>query len=284
MSIAGSYAAAQGQAAGGASNPRPIGSPRTQTIPPAYAPSYQGPETMVQLRADYTGSLIALRDVDPDSMFTKGSYNVPRNLTRSWGTEEERIGEGHKRLTGPIEHLCVSVGYMPLFANPDGAFLGAPDNHAASQAIADCFTKDLMIAVRAVVDKYNAAVAEIASEGKLPSYVAVKTKSTMRDAPGADTWQMVEASLRAGKHAQEAVAHCSRHPCHPIVSVEHGNGCSSTARRQSLAATPGQFPETDTEGSVASDHTAKPGETFVIPGRGHVRVKKGKRGSQSPDI
>jgi len=242
--------------------------------------AYRGAETMVQLRADYMGSVVALKETDYDSMFAKASYDVPDNITRSWGCEEVRTGEGHKRLNGPVRHVVLNIGYMPDFTNPDGAYLGAPDNKSAGQTVADCFTRDLMVSVRAAIEKYNAAIGEMAEEAKFPIHVGLHVKSTIKDAPGASTWQNAEASLKVGKDSQEAAAHCSRHPCKATVIVEHGEGCSYKKRRQSAADVPGAYAETDIEGPTA----LRPGHIAVVPGKGHVRVKGGRKNSTSPDL
>jgi hypothetical protein len=263
MSVAGSYANRSATHA----SPPPI-------YHQVQAP-FEGGEMVVKLKSDYGAKLRDLRKVDPDSVFPRGAYVVPESFSRFYGTDEVKTGETQKTLTGPIKHVTLNIGYMPEFPNPDGAFLGGHDNLAAMQTIADCFTSDLNVAVRAAIDKYNGAMADIADEGGIHRHIIIKVKDTQTNLPQATTWQATQAAMKVTGDAQNAVAHAKAYGCPSAFTNHHRGRCGLTIKAPDQTPMVGSYAETEAE-----DNTPPPKPSYgMVPGKGTVRPRK--RGSNS---
>lgn len=166
--------------------------------PPDYTPVYEGGDVQVNLTADYYSAWRSLKEVDDDSMFERLTYNIPDNVTRQWEIRTCKDGEAKHVLESPVHYVSLSVGYKHESHHDKAHFLGAPDNAEAMRIASHAFTKDLLAAINAAVEKFNGAMAGAASECRAGAHEHLKTSVTIRDMESCSDGRLLRETLRAG--------------------------------------------------------------------------------------
>jgi len=168
-----------------------------------------GGTAMAKLTGNYKSKLAAAAHEDDTGMFERPVFALPESAFTTWMASE--VGDGNKRLRGPINSVVCGVIMSSDHRNPSGAFMGVHDNNEAQRIMANEFMKDVLDAVSAVTEKYNRTMAEIASVGSYPVHVALRKAETHRNLANLRTRQRAVAALALKVHAgvpiEEAYAH-----------------------------------------------------------------------------